>query len=605
MALRIDDFFLGSGDINGGFLPAQIGLGAHPPQDPAVTVQHDGGTPRTLGSSASPEPSSAHPSLTEKLNDAAEKETEERQDIADQRAKAKAEQSQKIIVSEQLGSRPLARMQEQLDERLGVTSSGTSTPRTEASRSADTLGQDAATGSVSSQEDAEAHADTLAKAVSAAQAEIASSNLSGLEQAHDSLHAQPQRSQALLKDDDTELDRLQSILETIHSRWYSRWDATLKERSEAPAGQSDPAQAPPSAKPTVVDIISELKKDVLRNCELVFSSLIPLGGELEDSDYFWMAIEYGASCSKDLKKETTHLVAAKNGTAKVNAAQRQSNVQVVWPMWLHDSIACWSKQPEEHYRLPKASLAPGADETVIPSSHPTDDELSLSEEFDFGCEEEQVTAAGVGTDHDGSDGRQKENWTGHELDGMNWEEADKELEEYLNGSDDDDFNYDTDGETGYGTDESFVVGVGGTRRRSASKDFHGKRSRRSTPSANGDGPSQLTPSKAMTDVRNNCPIAPPTPSALGKRRRVYVLGEGFDETVTAGDIHRSVAVLRSCSNSIAFGQGEGEGDESNASLLRDLEDEIEAALEDEGGGGTVADTTSTTGSATNSVAGGD
>ncbi|CAO1637380.1 unnamed protein product [Parajaminaea phylloscopi] len=626
------DFFLGSGDINGGFLPAQTGPGSHTPSESASGVPLDpaGGSVAVAGAD---KPTTEAPA-TERLNDVAEKEAEQTADVADQQAKAKAEQSQKSIVSEQLDARPLARMQEQLDEQLGVTSSQGSVDSDAGAVPQDNTHED----KVQDGGDVDAASEDHSKPPPAdgspqevlGRGEDASPPTPGATTTQTA--TPPQRSHALLRDDDNELARVQDILETIHSRWYSRWDAALQERQEASAGHSDPAQAPPPAKPTVIDIISELKKDVLRNCELVFSSLIPLGGELEDSEYFWMALEYGATCSKDLKKETTHLVAAKNGTAKVNAAHRQGSVQVVWPTWLHESIASWSKKPERFYNLPRMPLVAGAEETVVSSSHPTDDELSLSDDLDFGAEDGIVAApekAEAG--HVGTNGRSREQWTGRELDGMNWEEADKELEEYLNGSgedddDDDEGDYDdegnriadfgeddedegegTDADGGYGTDKSLLQG-----RRLGGKGRRGKRSRRSTPSVNGDAVGQSGANKA--DGRSHRKATPPTPSALGKRRRLGLptLSGGAPES---GDTTSSTAeeIAPPPSYPASVASSSVEGDETTASLMRDLEDEIEAALEGEdgvaldgttGATGTTTGTTAT-GSLANSVAGGD
>lgn len=494
-------------------------------------------------------------------------------------------------------------MQEELDEKLGVTSSGTSTPASE--------GVPISEDQLQSINVRTAGADSVANTGSTH--ELGATNQSpeaeaGTVETPPTNTAQPtQRPQPVLKDNDVELHRVQKILETIHQKWYYRWETA--ERAAAEGAQSDSLQTLQPVKPTVMDIISELKKEVLRNCELVFSSLIPLGGELEDSDYFWMAIEYGATCYKDLKKETTHLVAAKSGTAKVNTAQRQSSVNVVWPTWLHDSIARWAKQPEAPYRLPPATFP---DDAAVSSSHPTDDELSLSDDFDFATEDGNSAGGGLLADGKAS-GRTKDSWSGHELDGINWAEADKELEEYLNGSDDEDADEDESRVNGnFSTLEDDDEGQDSYTTADhlrATSQHRGKRSRNSTPSTNGDVSTHVTPGKATSSLQHGA--VPTSPSGVGKRRRVsdaedpapiHSRQDPDKAAKTATEIASSIprSYPSSVASSTAGAKVDGEGDETAASFMRDLEDEIEAALE---GGDSGAISTGGTGSATNSTAG--
>lgn len=528
--------------------------------------------------------------------------------------KAKAEQSQKEIVTEQLGSRPLARMQEQLDEKLGVSPSGTSTPveiePATDGESSNSVGSGAA-ASVSHDPVGSAALSKTATSASPTSEETAEVNPN---EAPSQPAAMPPRPQALLKDTDKELVRLQTILDEIHSQWFTRWDSMVADRAATVEAGGAVSESPPE-KPNVTEIISELKAKVFRNCELVFSSLVPLGGELEDSEYFWMAMEFGATCAKDLKAETTHVVAAKNGTAKVNAAHHRKNVNVVWPSWLHDSIARWAKQPEEPYRLPPVAPASNGEDVVLSSAHPTDDEIS-SEDFDLIDESTAESTDAEKNAASTSSGGMREplsrsvsnagpgggqSWTG--LDGVDWAEADKELEEYLNGSDSDgdEGEYDQDAGKGAfaddedeGTNTDYSQTATGTPSR-RSKAVGGKRSRRSTPSANGDA----------TSLNNDNDTGTGTPVRLiedkgttssGKRRRVVIgATQQADGTFrTTGDVSahllperdadghhssRSGSVPRSSASSTG-----GDGDETKA-LMKDLEDELEAALDGSEGDG--------------------
>ncbi|CDR98917.1 hypothetical protein [Sporisorium scitamineum] len=124
--------------------------------------------------------------------------------------------------------------------------------------------------------------------------------------------------------------------------------------------QSHPHQQPSSSsaniqKPSVVDLISTRKAAVLRGCTIVFSSMIPFGHDPEKSELWAMAREFGATPSAEIQPGvTTHVVAARPGTAKVHQALRlakSSKLEVVWPSWFHVSASRWARQDEGLYRI--------------------------------------------------------------------------------------------------------------------------------------------------------------------------------------------------------------------------------------------------------------
>lgn len=501
---------------------------------------------------------------TEQLNDAAEKEEK----AADNAAKAKAEESQKSAVTEQLGSRPLAKMQERLDEELGVTPTPSEIGAEDAQGVVDG-GEPSSTSSATptSGEGVTSKSQSPASPATSVSSATPAVEAPGLPPAKPQ-QAGPQRPHAILRNDDVELQRVQKILDSIHQRWYEQWDAneeSSKTAKGAPAGDSSTL-----VKPTVMDIIADLKKEVLRDCDIVFSSLIPLGGSIEDSDYFWLACEYGASCSEKLKPDTTHLIAAKGGTAKVNAAQARGHVEVVWPNWLHDTVAKWERQPETYYRLPRAP----PDAEPLSSEQPTDDELltSSDEEVELtGGEADDVASVGPGKD--GVD------WAGPggTLAGVNWAEADKELEEYLNGSDGD--------EEDLGSEDGDVSVAGYTTDGSVSRtpSRRGKRSRIPSPSLNGDAIKQAlngnsTSSKVSSLVRTASSSSNPN----GKRRRVtsdkHSDAEDTDGERLAPAARLAGRISGSGTGGASSRSGTPAGDETGASFMQDLEDEIEAAM---------------------------
>lgn len=69
--------------------------------------------------------------------------------------------------------------------------------------------------------------------------------------------------------------------------------------------------------PDMKQIIPAVRKKVLAETNLVFSGLVPNNIPLERSRAYQVAISLGANVTQDLKKNTTHLVAVRPGTAKV------------------------------------------------------------------------------------------------------------------------------------------------------------------------------------------------------------------------------------------------------------------------------------------------
>ena len=56
-----------------------------------------------------------------------------------------------------------------------------------------------------------------------------------------------------------------------------------------------------------------------------------------------------------IHRDTTHLVAAKLGTAKVNDARKRGNIKLVTPDWLWGCAERWEHVDERLYQLCKNS----------------------------------------------------------------------------------------------------------------------------------------------------------------------------------------------------------------------------------------------------------
>lgn len=137
-----------------------------------------------------------------------------------------------------------------------------------------------------------------------------------------------------IEDPDDYLMYLEDILKRIHHVFYEKFD-----RMEA------------GAVPDLKTVIPEVRSQVLRGTKLVFSGLVPTHVKLEQSKAYQVARSLGAEVTQDLEDDTTHLVAVRPGTAKVNAGRRKRNLKIVTPDWLWACAECWEHVEEKIFPL--------------------------------------------------------------------------------------------------------------------------------------------------------------------------------------------------------------------------------------------------------------
>lgn len=137
-----------------------------------------------------------------------------------------------------------------------------------------------------------------------------------------------------IEDPDDYLLYLEDILKRIHRTFYERYD-----RMES------------GAVPDLKKVIPEVRSQVLKGTKLVFSGLVPTHIKLEQSKAYQVARSLGAEVTQDLEDDTTHLVAVRPGTAKVNAGRRKKNLKIVTPDWLWSCAECWEHVEERIFPL--------------------------------------------------------------------------------------------------------------------------------------------------------------------------------------------------------------------------------------------------------------
>jgi RNA polymerase II subunit A-like phosphatase len=132
-----------------------------------------------------------------------------------------------------------------------------------------------------------------------------------------------------VEDGDDYLMYLEEILKTVHKAFYDLHDELNGDV------------------PDLKSVIPYVRRKVLSGTSLVFSGLVPTHTPLEKSRAYLVARSMGAQVTQGLTAETTHLVAVRPGTAKVNSARRVArNVIIVTPDWLWCCGERWEKVDE-------------------------------------------------------------------------------------------------------------------------------------------------------------------------------------------------------------------------------------------------------------------
>ena len=184
------------------------------------------------------------------------------------------------------------------------------------------------------------------------------------------------------EDMDDYLRHLQDILKTIHTAYYELYDQVLEEqrqrRKKSSSSSSSEEKKGEEALldsrhllPDLKTVIPYVRRKTLSGVTMVLSGVDPMNVPPEKSKARSVARSLGAVVAESIRAgETTHLVAARLGTAKVNEAKKAGNVHVVTPDWLWCCAERWEKVDERLFPLTKTSKA-----TLKPPAHCTSSEI--------------------------------------------------------------------------------------------------------------------------------------------------------------------------------------------------------------------------------------
>lgn len=299
------NFFPGAGDINASFLPKQQELVSFAKDKLPPTPKKSDGTPLCAMSVAG---QSAEPALVavsngdlkdigEKLVNLAKKEDLEVQ----------AKEQEKVIIAQQT-ERPLLQQQLLQDKE------------DEAAEEVEAPGDVIANGTPQ-------HADH-----------------------HKIRHS-------ILNNDDRGLDVIEQNLVRVHREFYDQYV-----RSKAvPAGgriaelkgeKSPKKRAMNDVVPDVAEIMPRIKSEVLDGAVVVFSGIIPLGVDVQSSDFALWIMSFGAEVSTTVNRRTTHVIANPDRkTTKVKSAARYPHIKIVNPEWMFQCCTRWEHVDEGPYTI--------------------------------------------------------------------------------------------------------------------------------------------------------------------------------------------------------------------------------------------------------------
>ena len=130
---------------------------------------------------------------------------------------------------------------------------------------------------------------------------------------------------------DDHILELTHVLDQVHSRFY--------------------AESSSKSDLHVTDVFSEVRRDILKGCKIVFSAVFASDVCASDQALWKLAEEYGCECCESLDEDgVTHVVAGQAHTKKVIDAIK-GGIRVVHVKWLFDCIRHFKKMDENWYQM--------------------------------------------------------------------------------------------------------------------------------------------------------------------------------------------------------------------------------------------------------------
>ncbi|KAG9232352.1 FCP1-like phosphatase-like protein [Amylocarpus encephaloides] len=284
----------------------------------------------------------------------------------------------------------------------------------------------------------------------------------------------PHQRHNLLKDADLELMYLEKHLSQVHKAFYDEYDGALVNAQGGRVAQLKPGHNKKlpikdgvgdlNIVPDVAVVMPRIKSKTLENCVIVMSGLVPLGVDLMRSEIALQAISFGVTLHTKVSSKVTHLVAStsRTRTTKVKQAARREHIKIVNQQWLLNSMSKWEKEDEEPYLVHVSDSDRKRGHGEPGSSPPSEihviDDSDGDDESESSDEENQTEPPSI-QEYDIEKLVPSEDYPeGHspadDLQTFDWGNADAELDDFLNGSDDSGSDSDGGSDTSSGSRQS-------------------------------------------------------------------------------------------------------------------------------------------------------
>ncbi|KAF9696661.1 hypothetical protein EKO04_005299 [Ascochyta lentis] len=225
----------------------------------------------------------------------------------------------------------------------------------------------------------------------------------------------PKHRHSILHDDDRGLDIIENNLNRVHAAFY---DEYRRSKAVGPAGRVAALKGERSPKkrmndsiPDVAELMPEIKEQVLGGAVVVFSGIIPLGVDVQTSDFALWIKSFGAEVTTSVSRRTTHVIANPDRkTTKVKKAARYEHIKIVNPEWMFQCCSRWEHVDETRYLI----------------------EVDPAERGGSPFEDDSINASGDEEAEDLADSPVTLNLTAD-----NWDSVDDELADFLDGDDTD------------------------------------------------------------------------------------------------------------------------------------------------------------------------
>ncbi|XP_021729225.1 RNA polymerase II C-terminal domain phosphatase-like 4 [Chenopodium quinoa] len=137
-----------------------------------------------------------------------------------------------------------------------------------------------------------------------------------------------------LKGDENEADgalaTVLGVLKSIHEKFF------------------DPEHGDDFAARDVRQVLKQIRKEVLKDCKIVFSRVIPTKYQAANHHLWKMAEQLGAKCSIEVDSSVTHVVSTDAGTDKSRWALQHGKF-LVHPRWLEAANYMWNRKSEDEF----------------------------------------------------------------------------------------------------------------------------------------------------------------------------------------------------------------------------------------------------------------